>query len=150
MGGRRMLASMALGLAGVLSSPPPALPAADAPRFAGPQGPRVVSPEVSADRKVAFRILAPKAAAVRLSAGDIPSVGRGAEMAKGAEGVWEVVLGPLAPGAYRYTFDVDGVATADPGTPRRASRTATSGAWWSSPARTSWTPSTCPTAPSPR
>ncbi len=35
-------------------------------------------------------------------------------MTKGANGVWEVTRGPLAPGAYRYNFNVDGVAVVDP------------------------------------
>jgi len=83
----------------------------------GPQGPQVVSPEVSADRHVTFRILAPKAEAVRLTGGDIPGNGQGAEMTKNAEGVWEVTLGPLGPGAYRYQFNVDGVAVIDPRSP---------------------------------
>src|ERR1019366_8910440 len=43
----------------------------------GPMGPQVVSPEVSADRKISFRILAPKAESVRLSAGDIPGLRQG-------------------------------------------------------------------------
>src|SRR6267154_1627969 len=76
----------------------------------GPQGPLVVSPEVAGDCKVAFRILAPKAEAVRLNAGDIPGLGQGAEMTKGTNGVWEVALGPIRPGAYRYNFNVDGVS----------------------------------------
>ena len=38
----------------------------------------------------------------------------------------------------------------DPATPRPANPTATPGASCTSPARTSWTPRTCPTAPSPR
>ncbi|HXT40337.1 MAG TPA: alpha/beta hydrolase-fold protein [Candidatus Angelobacter sp.] len=80
----------------------------------GPQGPQVVSPEVSADRRVTFRILAPKAEAVRLSGGDIPGNGQGAAMTKGTNGVWEVTLGPIEPGAYRYNFNVDGVSVIDP------------------------------------
>jgi len=80
----------------------------------GPQGPQVVSPEVSADRRVTFRILAPKAEAVRLSGSDIPDNGQGAEMKKGTNGVWEVTLGPIEPGAYRYNFNVDGVSVIDP------------------------------------
>ena len=83
----------------------------------GPQGPQVVSPEVSADRHVTFRILAPKAEAVRLSGGDIPGNGQGAEMTKGTNGVWEVTLGPIEPGAYRYNFNVDGVSVIDPRSP---------------------------------
>jgi enterochelin esterase family protein len=83
----------------------------------GPQGPQVVSPEVSADRHVTFRILAPKAEAVRLSAGDIPGNGSGAALTKGTNGVWEVTLGPIDPGAYRYNFNVDGVTVIDPRSP---------------------------------
>src|SRR5438309_11634834 len=83
----------------------------------GPQGPQVVSPEVSADRHVTFRILAPKADAVRLSGGDIPGNGQGAEMTKGTNGVWEATLGPIEPGTYRYNFNVDGVSVIDPRSP---------------------------------
>jgi enterochelin esterase-like enzyme len=126
MSGRSMLASVAVAMSWVLSSPS-GLSAADAPRF-GPQGPRVVSPEVSPDRKVAFRILAPKATAVRLSGSDIPGIGRGTEMTKGAEGVWEVTVGPLDAGAYRYNFDVDGVAVIDP---RNSSASESNGNVWS-------------------
>jgi len=35
-----------------------------------------VSPEVSADRHVTFRILAPNAQAIRLNASDIPGLGQ--------------------------------------------------------------------------
>lgn len=101
----------------LLNLPALAQPAARTPRGFGRQGPLVVSPEVTADRKVSFRILAPKAESVRLSAGDIPEVGQGADLAKGTNGVWEVTLGPIAPGAYRYNFAVDGVAVIDPRNP---------------------------------
>lgn len=98
----------------VLTSIVPAQQAERTPRFRGPQGPRVVSPEVSEDRRITFRILAPQAQAVRLSGSDIPGNGRGAEMTKGTNGVWEVTLGPIEPGAYRYNFNVDGVSVIDP------------------------------------
>ena len=87
----------------------------------GPQGPRVVSPEVSADRQVTFRILAPKAEMVQLgSSGDIPGIGFGQAkaMTKATNGVWEVTVGPLPPGAYRYNFNLDGVAVVDPRNPK--------------------------------
>jgi len=87
------------------------------PRFRGPQGPQVVSPEAAADRKVTFRILAPKAGAVRLSGSDIPGNNQSAAMTKATNGVWEVSLGPLPPGYYRYNFDVDGVPVIDPRNP---------------------------------
>jgi enterochelin esterase-like enzyme len=74
----------------------------------------VVSPEVLPDRRTAFRLLAPKAEAVRLTGGDIPGLGPGAAMTKNENGVWEVTLGPLEPGAYRYAFNVDGTTVIDP------------------------------------
>src|SRR5689334_10070724 len=73
----------------------------------GAQGPVVVSPEVAGDCKVTFRIRAPKAENVRLAGSDIPGVGQGAEMTKGSNDVWEVTLGPIQPGAFRYNFNVD-------------------------------------------
>jgi enterochelin esterase-like enzyme len=90
---------------------------AERPRFRGSRGPRVISPEISADRHVIFRILAPNADTVRLSGSDIPGVGRGADMTKDPNGVWEVTLGPLDSGAYRYNFNVDGVSVIDPRNP---------------------------------
>ncbi|HEV8543921.1 MAG TPA: alpha/beta hydrolase-fold protein [Verrucomicrobiae bacterium] len=84
----------------------------------GPQGPRVLSPEVSSEKKITFRILAPKAEAVRFNAGDIQGLGRDATaMSKGTNGVWELTVGPIEPGAYRYTFNVDGVTVIDPRNP---------------------------------
>ncbi len=83
----------------------------------GSRGPRVVSPEVASDRQVTFRILAPNADAVTLSGSDIPGLGRGAEMKKDPNGIWEVTLGPIQAGAYRYNFNVDGVSVIDPRNP---------------------------------
>jgi enterochelin esterase family protein len=100
-----------------LATTSPAQEAAERPRFRGPRGPQVVSPEVSTDRHITFRILAPNAKAVRLSGGDIPGNYRGAEMKKGDNGVWEATLGPIDPGAYRYNFNVDGVSVIDPRNP---------------------------------
>lgn len=82
-----------------------------------PQGPAVISPEVHSDRRVTFRVLATNAQTVRLSAGDIPGNGRGAELTKGTNGVWEVTLDPIDPGAYRYNFNIDGVGVIDPRNP---------------------------------
>lgn len=97
--------------------PRPAAPAAAAPqpgRGGGPQAPAVVSPQVMPDRRIAFRLYAPQAQAVRLAAGDIPGVGQTTRLAKNEAGIWEVTIGPIDPGAYRYNFNVDGVATIDP------------------------------------
>jgi len=96
-----------------------AAPAAQGPptQGRGPQVAPVVSPDVSADRRVTFRILAPRAQAVRLSASDIPGLGQTGLLAKGDNGVWSVTVGPLEPGAYRYNFNVDGVSVIDPRSP---------------------------------
>lgn len=112
-----LIAAAMVTAAGVLAVPRGGAMAADAPRLGGPQGPGVESPAVSADRKVTFRILAPNAEIVRLQGSDIPGLGRGAEMAKSEEGVWETTIGPLEPGAYRYAFNVDGVPVVDPRNP---------------------------------
>jgi enterochelin esterase family protein len=81
------------------------------------QPPQVVSPEVAADRHITFRVYAPHADSVRLSAGDIPGQGSGAILTKGDNGVWEATIGPIDPGAYRYTLNVNGVPTVDPRNP---------------------------------
>jgi enterochelin esterase-like enzyme len=79
--------------------------------------PQFVSPEVAPDRKVTFRIFAPNAQAVRLAAGDIPGVGQNTQLTKAENGVWEVTIGPVDPGAYRYNFNVDGLAVINPRSP---------------------------------
>ena len=107
---------VALSFAPVLAGTAP--PAAAAPgQAAAAAGAAVVSPEVAADRRVTFRIFAPHAQAVRLAAGDIPGVGQTTQLTKGENGVWEVTVGPVDPGAYRYNFNVDGVTTIDPRNP---------------------------------
>ncbi len=82
-----------------------------------PRPPQFISPEVSADRKVTFRLHAPNVEAVTLLGGDIPNLSKGAPMTKGAEGVWEVTVGPLVPGAYRYQLSIAGVPVIDPRNP---------------------------------
>ncbi|MEO8484400.1 MAG: alpha/beta hydrolase-fold protein [Acidobacteriota bacterium] len=83
----------------------------------GPQAPTVVSPDVSADRRITFRLYAPNAQAVRVNAGDIPGLGQTGVMTKGADGVWSFTSAALEAGAYRYTFNVDGVTVIDPRSP---------------------------------
>ncbi len=79
--------------------------------------PEFASNEVSADRKVTFRIHAPKAEAVRLASSDLPGMGPGSAMKKAENGVWETTVGPVPAGAYRYNFNVDGVTVIDPKNP---------------------------------
>ncbi len=81
-------------------------------------GPTVNSPEVLPDGRVTFRILAPNADSVGLQAGDIAGLERsGPQFTKGENGVWAATIGPVNPGAYRYTFMVDGVSVVDPRNP---------------------------------
>jgi enterochelin esterase family protein len=79
---------------------------------------RIISPEVSADRKITFRIAATNATSVKLGAGDIQGLSADAtRMSKGPSGVWEVTVGPVPAGAYRYNFNVDGLSVLDPRNP---------------------------------
>ena len=95
------------------------LPARVSAQF-GPPPPAFASVEVSPERKITFRVHAPKGEAVRLASSDLPSgmpFGAGVEMKKGENGVWEATVGPVPAGAYRYNFSVDGVAVIDPRNP---------------------------------
>lgn len=88
-------------------------PGADPPpRRSGP--PPVISPEVQADRHVTFRLQAAKASEVFI-AGQWPD-GR-TPMSKDTNGLWSVTVGPIEPGVWEYSFQVDGVSMIDPGNP---------------------------------
>lgn len=80
----------------------------------GQRPPEFQSLEVSADRQVTFRAYAPKAESVRVSSSDMPNVGAGLSMKKSEKGIWEATSDKLPGGAYRYRFDIDGVAVIDP------------------------------------
>jgi enterochelin esterase family protein len=95
----------------------PAPPQAGQARGRGGAAPAVVSPEVSADRRITFRLNAPQAQVVRVSGGDIPGLGQNGVMTKGENGVWTFTSTPVPPGAYRYNINVDGVAVIDPRNP---------------------------------
>src|SRR5688572_24069025 len=118
--------------------PSPQAPAAPAGRGGGRGGPAVVSPQIEPDRRVTFRILAPNATSVTVG-GDIngslvpdPDAptpqpapagspgGRGGAtpvvtMSKGDNGIWSgATARPVRPGAWRYTFNIDGATVVDP------------------------------------
>jgi enterochelin esterase family protein len=71
----------------------------------------VVSPDVSPEGRVTFRILAPSARAVSVNGlrhmPDQP-------MTKDDKGLWSVTVGPLAPDIYSYVFSIDGAVVTDP------------------------------------
>ncbi len=112
-------------------------PAAPGGRGGGRGGPAVVSPQIEADRRVTFRVLGPNATTITVG-GDVnnslvpdptapspqlapagPPAGRGSAppvvtMTKGENGVWSgTTVRPVRPGAWRYTFNVDGVTVVD-------------------------------------
>ena len=78
-----------------------------------PRTPPPASPEIHPDRKVTFRIQAPKASEVTVR-GDWMEGGAPPVLTKGDDGVWSVTVGPLAPDLYSYAFSVDSVKTLDP------------------------------------
>jgi enterochelin esterase family protein len=97
---------------GQLAAPPRQAAAAPPQRTPTPND-TLVSTEVLPDRKLTFRIYAPKATEVGLR-GDWME-GPGTEPLRREEnGVWSATVGPLAPDFYSYSFVVDGVKTADP------------------------------------
>jgi enterochelin esterase family protein len=86
------------------------------------------SVEVQADHHVRFRIWAPNANQVKIQAEGPESTPDatpeqvygamgGVPLVKGEQGIWEVAIGPIQPGIYRYNFIVDGVTTTDPRNP---------------------------------
>lgn len=79
-----------------------------------------VSPEVGADRKVTFRLFAPKASEVLLmgSPGILEFIKRPMPLVRGDGGVWSLTVGPLAPGFYTYGYAIDGgLRMPDPSNP---------------------------------
>jgi enterochelin esterase family protein len=75
--------------------------------------PQPISPEVSADRMVTFRVRAPNATNVTVS-GEWPGA---KTLTNDTKGNWSVTFGPLAPELYGYSFSIDGFQTLDPGNP---------------------------------
>lgn len=74
------------------------------------QPPAVRSPEVSADRRVTFRVRAPNASKVTVFCECLTSE---PALTKDADGVWSVTVGPIEPDIYEYHFTVDGVDNLD-------------------------------------
>ena len=84
-----------------------------------------VSPEVHPDRRVTFRLLAPKASEVLLAGGSLQEALRSPQsLSKDDQGVWSITVGPLEPGLYDYGFAVDGgIRTTDPANRNAVERT---------------------------
>ncbi|MBO8130939.1 MAG: esterase [Candidatus Marinimicrobia bacterium] len=77
-------------------------------------GDTLKSIQILEDNSVILRVYAPGAEEVLLIGSDIPGVEFAAKMEKRDDGVWEIKVGPVTPGAYRYAFLIDNVFTLDP------------------------------------
>jgi enterochelin esterase-like enzyme len=73
----------------------------------------LVSPEVSPDKRVTFRLKAPNAKEVTLRCEGT----KGGAMQKDEKGVWSITTEPMEPDIYAYSFSVDGVKVIDPANP---------------------------------
>jgi enterochelin esterase-like enzyme len=71
----------------------------------------VRSPEVAADRRVTFRIAAPKASEVQVTC---ECVAGPQALRRDEKGIWSITLGPFEPDIYEYEFTVDGLTMIDP------------------------------------
>ena len=77
----------------------------------GNVGRSVISPEVSADHKITFRLQAPNAKTVQV-AGDFS--GDTFDLKKDDNGVWSYTTEALKPSSYQYWFIMDGLTMPDP------------------------------------
>jgi enterochelin esterase family protein len=81
-----------------------------------PYGADVVSPEVSDDNMVTFRVKAPDAHEILLSGSVLLGLkaSKPIPFDKRSDGIWELKVGPLVPEIYYYKFTIDGVSVVDP------------------------------------
>ena len=81
---------------------------------------QVISPVIHPDHTVTLKVNAPDASEVRvtghiigMNAHWLSKPRKSIPMTKGADGIWSVTLGPLAPDIYDYGFLVDGYPASD-------------------------------------
>jgi enterochelin esterase family protein len=77
--------------------------------------PPLISPEVTSDGRVTFRLRAPKAKEVYVTGVAPGPEGGRFDMKKNEQGAWTLSTEPMKPGIYQYTFNVDGLRITDPG-----------------------------------
>jgi enterochelin esterase family protein len=83
----------------------------------GPVGSRarvIVSPEISSDSRVTFRLYAPEATKVAVSGEWMKNQMAGENMIKNDSGLWTLTTEPLKEEMYSYTFTVNGIRAMDP------------------------------------
>ncbi|OFX59409.1 MAG: hypothetical protein A2066_15490 [Bacteroidetes bacterium GWB2_41_8] len=74
----------------------------------------ILSPEITADSKITFRVFAPEAKKMTISGNWMPGWGTQVEMMRNDTGLYQLTINPLPSEMYTYTFFVDGVKTIDP------------------------------------
>ena len=81
-----------------------------------PFGAAVISPEVSDDHTVIFRVKAPDAREVQLSGNVLLglNVSKPVPFTKGENGIWTLKVGPLKPEIYYYKLIIEVVSVDDP------------------------------------
>ena len=110
MGVRTLLILFAMGVSA--QSAAAQQPAAQTPPAGrGGAAAAIRSPEVLPDRRVTFRMNAPKASEVRLTCECAKDA---QQLKKDERGIWSVTVGPIDPDIYEYEFTVDGVQMPDP------------------------------------
>lgn len=97
----------------------------------------LASPEVHSDRRITFRLWAPKVTDAYLQ-GDWMAANTREKMTKDDRGVWSITVGPLPPQVYLYTFQIDGLSVADPINPRMKLRARTSASLVEVPGEELW------------
>jgi enterochelin esterase family protein len=83
-------------------------------------GTEIISPSISEDKKVTFRVLAPYAKEVKISGDWLPQQGwmpGSAPMIKDDKGIWSYTTEVLPPELYGYSFLVDSFRALDPSYP---------------------------------
>jgi enterochelin esterase-like enzyme len=120
-----------------VAQPPP-------PSSAQPPSPAadpLQSPEVHPDRRITFRLRAPRATEVAV-AGEWMRPGGAVnapqKLTRNAEGVWSVTVGPVDPNIYIYVFQVDGMTISDPLNPLIKLRARTSASMVEVPGSMPW------------
>ena len=75
---------------------------------------RILSPEITPDNKITFRVFAPEAKKVTIGGNWMSGMGTQVEMMRNDTGMYQLTIDPLPSEMYSYSYFVDGVKTVDP------------------------------------
>lgn len=78
---------------------------------------RVISPEVSDDNRITFRMFAPEAKNVQLYGEWLSDFTKIETLQRNDTGLYQITIGPVLPEIYGYNFILDGVTILDPANP---------------------------------